>query len=188
MAIETFYSPKAPVRYPHLVNAGFFKDSWSYSVELILTNANPIHQAFLGKLESEFVALYGTKRQPAENGKPWLSLGNGTTRVKFKTKRFENGDGTFSKGPLLVDAKKQPWNGQEIGNGSEMIIGFTIKSWKGDVGVSFHPKACQVVSFVPRNDTTGEEAAEGFEEQEGGYAVADASGYVDEFAEEEAPF
>ena len=188
MASETFYSPKAPVRYARLVNAGFYKDKWSYSVELILTDADPVHKAFLDKLESEFVALYGTKRQPAENGKPWLSLGNGTTRVKFKTNRFENSDGTFSKGPRLVDAKKQPWNGQEIGNGSEMIIGFTVGSWKEDVGISLHPKACQVVSFVPREDTSGDEIADGFEEQEGGYTVAQPTGYVDEFADEEAPF
>ena len=188
MASETFYSPKAPVRYARLVNAGFYKDKWSYSVELILTDVNPAHQAFLDKLESEFVALYGTKRQPAENGKPWLSLGDGTTRVKFKTNRFENSDGTFSKGPRLVDAKKQPWNDQEIGNGSEVIISFTVKSWKDDVGISLHPKACQVVSFVPREDTTGEEAAEGFEEQDG-YSVAESVGYVDEFAStEEVPF
>ena len=187
MASETFYSPKAPVRYARLVNAGFYKDKWSYNVELILTDANPAHKAFLDKLESEFVALYGTKRQPAENGKPWLSLGDGTTRVKFKTNRFENSDGTFSKGPRLVDAKRQPWNGQEIGNGSEMIISFTVSSWKEDVGISLHPKACQVVSFVPREDTAGEEAAEGFEEQEG-YSVAAADGYHDEFGDEEAPF
>jgi len=183
MASETFYSPKAPVRYARLVNAGFYKDKWSYSVELILTDADPAHKAFLDKLESEFVALYGTKRQPAENGKPWLSLGNGTTRVKFKTNRFENSDGTFSKGPRLVDAKKQPWNGQEIGNGSEMIIGFTVGGWKEDVGISLHPKACQVVSFVPREDTSGDEVAEGFEEQEG-YSVAAADGYHDEFSDE----
>ena len=182
MASETFYSPKAPVRYARLVSAGFYKDEWSYNVELILTDANPAHKAFLDKLESEFVALYGTKRQPAENGKPWHSLGDGTTRVKFKTKRFVNSDGTFSKGPRLVDAKKQPWNGQEIGDGSEMIIGFTVNSWKEDVGISLYPKACQVVSFVPREDTSGDEVAEGFDEVEGGYSVADAGGFVDEFA------
>jgi hypothetical protein len=39
---------------------------------------------------------------------------------------------------------------------------------------------------VPREDTSGDEVAEGFEEQEG-YSVAAADGYQDEFGEE-APF
>jgi hypothetical protein len=38
-----------------------------------------------------------------------------------------------------------------------------------------------VVQFVAREE---QDATDGFEEQEGGYAVAAADGYVDEFAEE----
>ena len=182
MASETFYSPKAPVRYAHLITAELYKEKWNYSVELILTDDNPAHKAFLDKLEAEFVALHGAKRDRAKGGEPWSSLGEGKTRVRFKTRRFENSDGTFSKGPRLVDAKKQPWNGQEIGNGSEMIVGFTIRDWTDDgAGISLLPKACQVVSWVPREDA-GEQVAEGFDEVEGGYAVADAGGFVDEFA------
>jgi hypothetical protein len=64
-----------------------------------------------------------------------------------------------------------------------MIIGFTVGGWKEDVGISLHPKACQVVSFVPREDTSGDEVAEGFEEQEG-YSVAAADGCPDEFGDE----
>ena len=189
MASETFYSPKAPVRYAHLITAELYKDKWNYSVELILDDNNPAHKAFLAKLEAEFVSIHGAKRERNKNGEPWSSLGEGKTRVRFKTRRFENSNGTFSKGPMIVDAKKQLWNGADIGNGSEMIISFTIRDWNDDgAGISLLPKACQVVSFVPREDTTGEEAADGFEEQEG-YSVADAGGYVDEFAsDEEAPF
>ena len=186
MASETFYSPKAPVRYAHLITAELYKDKWNYSVELILDDANPSHKAFLARLEAEFVALHGAKRERAKGGEPWSSLGEGKTRVRFKTRRFENSDGTFSKGPRLVDAKKQPWNGQEIGNGSEMIVGFTIRDWTDDgAGISLLPKACQVVNYVPREDA-GEQVAEGFEEQEG-YSVADAGSYVDEFASDEEP-
>ena len=42
-----------------------------------------------------------------------------------------------------------------------------------------------MVQFVPREE---QDATDGFEEQEGGYALADAGGYHDEFADEEAPF
>jgi len=188
MASETFYSPKAPVRYAHLITADLYKEKWNYSVELILDDNNSAHKAFLAKLEAEFVSLHGAKRDRAKNGEPWSSIGEGRTCVRFKTRRFENSDGTFSKGPRLVDAKKQPWNGQEIGNGSEMIVGFTIRDWTDDgAGISLLPKACQVVSWVPREDA-GEQVAEGFEEQEGYSVAAAPNGYHDEFADEEAPF
>jgi len=43
-----------------------------------------------------------------------------------------------------------------------------------------------VVQFVAREE---QDATDGFEEQEGGFALAAAGGYVDEFAsDEEAPF
>lgn len=188
MASETFYSPKASVRYAHLITAELYKEKWNYSVELILDDSNPAHKAFLQRLESEFVALHGTKRERAKGGEPWASIGEGQTRVRFKTRRFENSDGTFSKGPRIVDAKKTPWDGREIGNGSEMIIGFTIRSWTDDgAGISLLPKACQVVSFVPREDA-GEAVADGFEEQDGFSVAAAADGYVDEFGDEEISF
>jgi hypothetical protein len=191
MASETFYSPKAPVRYARLIHAGEYKGKWSYSVEMILDNSNPAHKSFLEKLEAEFSAEHGAKKKRAPKGKRWSPIDGqpGKTLVRFKTNRFENDDGTFAKGPRLVDAKKQPWNGAEIGNGSEMIIGFTILGWDGEegCGVTLLPKACQVVSFVPREDTSGDEVAEGFEEQEG-YSVAAADGCHDEFGDEEPPF
>jgi len=188
MTSETFYSPKAPVRYAHLITAELYKEKWNYSVELILDDNNPAHKAFLANLEAEFVSLHGAKRDRAKGGEPWSSIGEGKTRVRFKARRFKNSDGTFSKGPRLVDAKKQPWNGQEIGNGSEMIVGFTIRDWTDDgAGITLLPKACQVVSWVPREDAR-EQVAEGFEEQEGYSVAADTSGYIDEFADEEAPF
>ena len=174
------------MRFAHLIHPDLYKGNWSYSVELILDDSNPAHKAFLEKLETEFSAEHGAKKKRSPDGKRWAPIKGqpGKTKVQFKTRRFENKDGTFSKPPTLVDAKKRPWNGAEIGNDSEMIISFTIRGWDGEegCGVTLLPKACQVVSFVPYVDTTGEDAAEGFDEVEGGYAVADAGGFVDEFA------
>jgi hypothetical protein len=185
MASETFYSPKAPVRYVHLIHADEYKGKWFYSVEMILDDSNPAHKAFLAKLETEFSAEHGAKKKRAPHGAPWTPIDGqpGKTRVRFKTNRFQNDDGTFTKGPRLVDAKKQAWNGAEIGSGSEMIIGFAIRGWDGEegCGITLLPKAGQVVAYVPREDA-GEQVAEGFDEVEGGYAVADAGGFVDEFA------
>lgn len=191
MASETFYSPKAPVRWAHLINADEYEGKYSYSCELVLSNNDPSHKLFLDKLEAEFVALHGAKKARSSKGTPWKSDKDDASKtvVRFRANRFENEDGTFSKGPRIVDAKKAPWDGSEIGNGSELIIGFTCYPWSRSegCGITLQPKACQVVNFVPREDP-GEQVAEGFEEQDG-YSVADAGGFVDEFGDsEEAPF
>ena len=188
---ETFYSPKAPVRWAHLINASEYEGKYSYSVELVLDNNNPDHKAFLDKLEAEFIAQHGAKKARAERGCPWKPDKNDATKtvVKFKANRFDNEDGTFSKGPKIVDSKRAAWDGREIGNGSEMIIGFTIYAWdaKQGCGITLQPRACQVVGYVPREDPA-DAVADGFEEQEGGYVVGGDS-YVDEFGDdEEAPF
>lgn len=192
MASEIFYSPKAPVRWAHLINADEYEGKWSYSCELVLNNSDPIHAAFLKKLDAEFVALHGAKKARSAKGTPWKPDKDdpGKTVVRFKANRFENADGTFSKGPRIVDARKQPWNGQDIGNGSELIVGFTCYPWNRSegCGISLQPRACQVVTFVPREDP-GEKVADGFDEIPDGYAVGAADGYVDEFADdEEVPF
>lgn len=190
MASEIFYSPKAPVRWAHLINADEYEGKWSYSCELVLSNDIQAHRSFLERLEAEFVALHGAKKARSSKGTPWKADKDDATKtvVRFKANRFTNDDGTHSKGPRIVDAKKAAWDGQDIGNGSALIVGFTIYPWARSegCGITLQPKACQVVDFVAREDMS-EQVADGFEEQEGGYAVA-PSGYVDEFAEEEAPF
>lgn len=190
MASETFYSPRAAVRWAHLINADEYEGKWSYSCELVLDNNNQAHQTFLAKLEQEFVAQHGAKKARSAKGEPWRTDKEDPTKtvVRFKANRFTNDDGTHSKGPRIVDAKKQPWDGQEIGNGSELIVGFTIYPWTRSegCGIQLQPKAVQVVSLVPREDP-GESVADGFEEVDG-YQVGQATEFVDEFADEEAPF
>lgn len=177
---EIFYSPCAPVRYAHLITAGLYEGKYSYSVELLLSpDTNPEHKAFIDKLEAEFVALHGTKKARSEKGTPWKKDKNDPSIVivKFKSNRFENeneetGAITYSKGPRIVDARRNQWNGSDIGNGSEMIIGFRFYPWTRNegCGVQLRPKACQVVKFVPYEGDDAK-AVDGFEEQEG-YTVA----------------
>lgn len=191
MASETFYSPKAPVRWAHLINADEYEGKYSYSCELVLDNNNSAHKAFLAKLETEFVAQHGAKKSRSAKGEPWRPDKDDATKtvVRFKANRFSNDDGTYTKGPRMVDAKKQPWDGQEIGNGSEIIIGFTVYPWNRSegCGITLQPKAVQVVTLIPREDP-GEKVADGFDEQDG-YVVGQAPEYVDEFADdEEVPF
>lgn len=193
MASETFYSPKAPVRWAHLINADEYEGKYSYSCELVLEpKTNPAHAAYLERLEAEFIALHGAKKARSSKGTPWRPDKDDASKtvVRFKANRFENEDGSHSKGPRIVDAKKAPWDGREIGNGSEVIVGHTVYPWSRSegCGITLQPRAVQVVNFIPREDP-GEQIAEGFEEQDGfSVAAAATDGYVDEFGDEEAPF
>lgn len=173
---EIIYSPCAPVRYAHLITAGLYEGKYSYSVELLLSPfTNPQHKAFIEKLDAEFIAQNGSKKTRAEKGTPWKAdkTDPTITVVKFKSNRFENvnevtGVTTYSKGPRIVDAKRNDWDGRDIGNGSEMIIGFTAHGWDRSegCGIQLRPKACQVVKFVPYEGDDAK-AADGFEEQDG---------------------
>ena len=187
MASDIYFSPAAPARYCFLITARAQLDESklkAWTVELMLSNDNPQHQAFLDKLKQRFTDVHGTVKKRSDKGEPWKPDKTDATKtvVKFKTLEFVREDGSKAAGPQIIDAKRQRWDGSGIGNGSELIIKFEVSAWdrkQEGVGISLHPKAVQVVKLVPRED---EDATEGFEEIEGGYAVADAGGFVDEFA------
>ena len=194
MPSEILYSPQAPVRWAHLITARETLDPSkpkAFTCELLLSSSNPKHVAFLTRLDQVFTDTHGAKKRRSDKGTPWKTdKDDGTlTVVKFKAQEFVRDDGSKAAGPRVLDSRKQPWDGSEIGNGSEVILAFTTYGWERPegVGLSLQPKAVQVVTFVPRADL-GDAAADGFTEQEGGYSVAQPAGFVDEFGDEEAPF
>jgi hypothetical protein len=193
MATETFYTPQAPARWVHLINARVQLDPnkpKAWSVDLVLDNSNPQHKAFLEKLDQIFVETHGSKKKRSDKGQPWKvdKDDSNKTIVKFKSLEFVRDDGSKASGPRIVDAKKQAWDGNDIGNGSEIIVAFTVYGWERPegTGLSLQPKAVQVIQYVAREEVN---AADGFAEQTG-YSVSSqpTSGYVDEFGGEEAPF
>ena len=186
MASDIYFSPAAPVRWAHLITARTQLDESkprAWTCELVLSNDNPKHKAFLAKLDQIFTDTHGSKAKRSDKGQPWKADKDDPTKtvVKFKAQEFVREDGSKASGPQLIDSKRSAWDGSAIGNGSELIIKFSTYGWTRPegVGLSLQPKAAQVVAFVPRED---EDATEGFDEVEGGYAVADTGGFVDEFA------
>ena len=192
MASDIFFSPVAPARWCFLIAARPQLDESkpkAWTVELVLSDDNPKHQAFLLMLKQRFTDVHGTVKKHSDKGQPWKPDKADPTKtvVKFKTLEFVREDGSKAAGPQIIDSKRQPWDGSGIGNGSELIIKFELSAWdrkQEGCGLSLHPKAVQVVQFVPREE---EDATDGFEEQEG-YSVAEPVGYVDEFGDDEAPF
>lgn len=186
MASKLFYTPCAPVRYAHLVNADLYKGKLSYGCQLLLNTKLPAHAAFLTTLDDEFTALHGATKPRSQQGIPWketLAENLSIRVVKFKIRRFDNTDGSVSQGPVIKDAKKGQWDGKKIGNGSTIVIAFTFWPYPGEpgegCGVMLQPKAIQVRQFVPYIDNSGEEAADGFSYDENGYTVD--GGFNDEF-------
>ena len=193
MATEILYSPQAPVRWAHLINARETLDPSkpkAFTCELLLSSSNPKHVEFLVKLDALFTDTHGARKKRSDKGTPWKTDKDdpNITVVKFKSTEFVRDDGSKAAGPRIIDSRKQPWDGSEIGNGSEVILAFTTYGWERPegTGLSLQPKAGQVVTFVPRADL-GEAATDGFSEQEGGYSVAQPAGFIDEFGDE-APF
>jgi hypothetical protein len=76
-------------------------------------------------MEDQFIALHGSRKRRAEKGFPWKAdkeKPSEITVVRFKVPQFQRRDGSLSEGPRIVDAKKQPWDGAAIGNGSRVVV------------------------------------------------------------------
>lgn len=194
MASETHYSPRAVVRWCHLIHARPQLDESkppAYSCELVLEPlTNPSHKQFLEKLDGLFAEIHGSKKKRSPKGEPWKADKDDSSKtvLRFKTQEFTRRDGTVAPGPRIIDAKKQPWDGAAIGNGSEIMLSFEAYGWTQPegVGITLAPKAAQVLTFIPYE---AKDPTEGFEEQEGFSQAAAADGFVDEFGDsEEVPF
>ena len=191
MASDIHFTPAAPVRWCHLISARTQLDESkpkAWTCELVLDNNDTKHMAFLAKLDQIFTDTHGTKKKRSDKGQPWKPDKDDPTKtvVKFKALEFIREDGSKATGPQIIDAKRQAWDGSQIGNASQLIIKFSTYGWERPegTGLSLQPKAAQVLTFVPREQ---EDATDGFEEQDG-YSVTQPVGFVDEFADEEVPF
>ena len=194
MPSAIIYSPLAPVRWAHLITAREQLDTAkprAWTCELLLSQADPKHVAFVSQLDQIFTDTHGSKKKRSDKGQPWKTDKEDPTItvVKFKAQEFRRDDGSTAAGPRIIDSRKQAWDGQQIGNGSKLIIAFTTYGWERPegTGLSLQPKAVQVVSLVPY-EGADEKAVDGFEEQDG-YSVTNATPAADEFDEfSEAPF
>lgn len=193
MAKETFKTPIGTARWAHLIQprAQFDKTkppAWSVELLLPATDKNTI--SFLSAMEDQLTALHGSKKKRSQYAFPFGEDKEDPTMmvVKFKIPQFTKKDGTLSDGPRVVDAKKQPWNGEAIGNGSKIIVAFNVYSWESDTGcgMTFQPRAVQVVELV---EYVAKDPAADFEEVEGGYSVSgSAAGRSWAFDDDEPSF
>jgi hypothetical protein len=172
MAKDIFRTPLAEVRWAHLITPRHQLDRSkpkARTADLLLPNGDEKAQSFLLAMEDQLIALHGSRKRRAEKGFPWKAdkeKPSEITVVRFKVPQFQRRDGSLSEGPRIVDAKKQPWDGAAIGNGSKVVVAFDIYDWDGEngCGMTFQPRAVQVVEFVPYEQV---DPTDGFEEVEG---------------------
>lgn len=183
---KILYSPLAEARWVNLIDARPQMDPdkpKAWTCDLVLPAADPKTVAFQQRLEEALVAEHGAKKRRSDKGFPIKpDKANPELLIcRFKSQQNQKSDGSFWPGPKIIDSRKLPWDGRAIGNGSKLIIAFKLIGWDRPegVGITLIPTAAQVVHFVPYIEDDG---ADGFDEQEGGFSVADAA--ADEFGEE----
>ena len=175
MAKELYVTPLAEVRRCKLVGPArpntfdpSKPDQWT--AELVLDNANKTHAAWLVEMEDQYETLHGQKKKHSA-AFPWKADKEDDTKtvVKFKLNQFKRKDGSVSEGPTLFDSRKNPWPAdKEIGNGSKIIVAFSIYAWEGPTGcgLTFQPLKAQVVDLV---EYERRDSADVFGVVEGGY-------------------
>lgn len=186
--IETYKTPVFRAIFPHLHKARAFdeKSKPVYDVSGVFTGQDA---ATLEKLAEDYLAKaqaeFGTEKVfhnpvgPAkgDDGK----IIPGAVKVKFKvTATFESKSGeVFDRRPDFFDSKGAPILDDELcglGGGSEIRLNFTVYPWSnpGGVGLTFQPRAVQVVSRVPYGRTARDASAYGFGEIDGGFDASEA--------------
>lgn len=183
---KVLYSPLCEARWAYLIEPRAQMDPdkpKAWSVDLVMKKDDPKTEAFIKRLEEVFVAEHGTKKRRSDKGFPVKPDKNDPNLLiaKFKAQQLIRDDGSSAPAPKVIDSKKQAWSGDAIGNGSKLIVAFKPFAWDRPegCGLSLILRAAQVVHFVPYE---GDDATDGFEEQEG-YTVAGVADEFDEFAE-----
>jgi hypothetical protein len=175
MAKELYVTPLAEVRWCKLVgnarpNTFDPGKPNQWTAELVLDNANKTHSAWLVEMEDQYETLHGSKKKH-KAAFPWAPDKEDDTKtvVRFKLNEFKRKDGSVSEGPTIFDSRKNPWPAdKEIGNGSKVIVAFSIYAWEGPTGcgLTFQPLKAQVVDLVEYERKGG---AEVFDVIPGGY-------------------
>jgi hypothetical protein len=192
MARELLVSPLGEAEWAKVIQPGKgyeAADPDEWTIDLVLDPGKvPAHLDFIARLEFLMQEEHG-KAKVAERGWPFRDHKEkpGLVVVKFK-RRTVTKKGNEVPPPVVIDARKQPWNGDLIGNGSKVKVGFTVYGWdrKDGCGISLELVSLQVIDLVPFEQADPTSA---FGEEDG-YTVPEAeatAGFVNEAPAAAAP-
>lgn len=201
----------AKVLRPGIANKGKSSEKEMWSVELLLSKADPEAQAFVKLFKDRFIEAHGSAARPGPNGLPYRTYvdqnGDETQLWSFRFGR----NTVTSRGhelapPVVQDSQGNPWPQDVlIGNGSTGRVAFDTWHWsnqEGGKGLSLNLQGVRVLYLV---EYQAPDPGAAFGEPEKGYvltgnetrsaeptavkpAPATASGWNSAWDDEEAPF
>ncbi|MAI81317.1 MAG: hypothetical protein CMQ74_00715 [Gammaproteobacteria bacterium] len=149
-------------------------DEWS--LELLHDENDGAFKKWYESMEDKFYELHGSN---AKKNTYWFNClpdkEDSTKSVtKFKKTCWVNNNGTKTVGPNVIDSTLEKWPiNKEIGNGSKIIVGYTIRKWSGKAGcgMSFDPVKIMVMDYVEYSGGPSISDDEFFGEVQGGYSL-----------------
>lgn len=161
----------------------------AWSCEIHYPMGGPEALMLAEKIEELFFNKVGKGVKVSKNGWPFSEVldenEKPTGMLRFRFRRNETNEERtrqFSP-PQVVDSKRNPWDGQLIGNNSVGKVAFTWWTWKDEYnkdGISLNLEGVQVLELVPYGGFNAEDT---FPEEEG-YEVAQAAAAGGEPGEE----
>jgi len=140
-----------------------------WSIEIVLDNSNPEHQAWMQEVEDQFAELHGDAKKSAHwcPIKPDKEEPRKRMSCRMKLKQFEIRGGGFSEGPTVFDKDGNYWDHSKlIGNGSTMRLSYTIYAWgansKTGAGLSLEVRGAQVIDWLAAPDKVQNTTASDF--------------------------
>lgn len=156
MTKELIKTPLGEVRWCKLLGEArenYDKNGFEWTAEMLLDGQDKNVIEFTMMMEQKFHELHGTQ---AKKNTYWFNClpdkeDSSKLVLKFKLPCFVQKDGSKSEGPIVMDSRRAPWpTNTEIGNGSKVIIAFSIYPWsnKAGAGMTLQPIKMQVVDLV----------------------------------------
>jgi len=147
-----------------------------WTLELLLDGTNKRVIEWTESMEDKFYEIHG---KDAKKNTWWFNCNPDKDDpsklcVKFKKRCWVNDNGVKTVGPNVIDSTCEKWPvNKEIGNGSKVIVGFTIKKWtnKSGCGMTLEPVKIMVMDYVPYEGGSVPSDDDFFGTVEGGYSL-----------------
>lgn len=157
---ETYLAPEGTAQYAFVTRPAEYNGEQSYKITVLWKAADKAFQSFYNGVKSTWenhLKSLGIKPKASDfNIFRKSKTQAGYMELTFKTKVFDNGDGTQI--PVL-NADSEPTPGQSVWSNDKVRVGYQINLYKPTklgCGISLRPKAVQVTEAAERERGTAD--------------------------------